>query len=246
MTQTSKGATDPRIYEDFKLCGCSRHHLSSSPEPAADDHHLHNSPRPSGGADSLEYPRLAIDAVEHVLVYGSEDEVVLKDVHVKGKTPFFGSVGYLIDFSGRKLPGSQILAALPVDLAKLGDTFKWPPKQREPFGELPVDATNADVGFARNSFDFGDGNLIVTVGAAIPKILPLKGGGAVLWVTSCQLITQGTGKYEGARGIQSFAGTSYFPVWPASPEGQVGVLSTPFKARIHRCIRLVLKRNHVA
>src|SRR6185295_4087253 len=72
--------------------------------------------------------------------YASEDTVVLQDVAVPGKTPYFASDGYLVDFSGKKLPGSQILAALPVDLAHLGDTFMWPPQQSPPFGELPLDA----------------------------------------------------------------------------------------------------------
>jgi hypothetical protein len=211
-----------------------------------DQHRLGKSADTSGGAGSIEYKRLAIVSAEHVLVYGSEDTVILKDVGVTGKTPFFSSDGYLTDFSGKKLPGSQILAQLPVDLAALGETFKWPPIQREPIRELPVDATNANPGFARNSFKFGDGNSIVTVGAAIPKLLPLKEGGAMFWVVSAQLITQGTGSFEGARGIQSFSGSSYFPHWPQSPEEQVGVLMRPFKAKIHRCIKVVFKKKQIA
>jgi hypothetical protein len=193
--------------------------------------------------DSIEYSQHAISPLERVFVYRSEDTVSLRDVGVAEKTPYFYSDGYLIDFSGRKLPGSQILAALPVDLARLADTFTWPPRQSEPFGELPVDSTNVNVGFARNSFQFGDGNSVVSVGAAVPKILKLKSGGAMLWVTSAQVITQGTGKFAGARGIQSFAGTSYFTQWPISPEEQVGILTRPFKAKINRCIRAVLKEN---
>ena len=237
------GAADERIYyQDFKLCGCSEHnHSLSSPGNLPEAHQ-----KPSNTIDavgSVEYRRLAIDPDEHVLVYGSEDTVNLQDVGVAGKTPYFYSDGYLIDFSGKKLPGSQILAALPVDLARLGDTFTWPPKQSEPFGELPVEATNVNVGFARNSFKFGGGHSVVTVGAAVPKILRLKTGAAMLWVTSAQIITQGTGKFAGARGIQSFAGTSYFTVWPTSPEAQVSLLTKPFKAKIHRCIRVVFKER---
>lgn len=243
MTQKSSGATNYRIYDDHKLCGCNQHSLT---EMMVDYHRPHNSPSTTVGTASIEYERLAINAVEHVLVYGSEDLVTLVDVNVEGKAPYFASDGYLTDLSGRKLPGSQILAALPVDLANLGETLKWPPQQREPFDKLPIDATNAIVGFARNSFNFGDGSSIVTVGAALPKILRLKGGDAMLWVTSAQLISQGTGKYEGARGIQSFSGSSYFPTWPASPEAQVGLLMAGFKAKIHRCIKLVAKQNQIA
>ena len=245
MINTSDGATDYTIYDDHKLCGCSLHSGYPMPETAADYHRPHNT-HTSGGACSLEYRQLPIHSVEQVLLFGSEDLVTLKDVSVEGKTPYFASTGYLTDVAGKKLPGSQILAALPVDLATLGETFKWPPVQSEPFGELPVDATNVTVGFARNSFMFGDGNSIVSVGAAVPKFLQLKGGAAMFWVTSCQLITQGTGRYAGARGIQSFSGSSYFRYWSASPEGQVGLLSKGFRAKIFRCIKVVLKESHGA
>jgi hypothetical protein len=242
MTQKSSNATDDRTHDNLKLCGCSRHTPYSFSETKVD--RLHNPRDTSGGAGNIGYPRLAIAYVEHTLVFGSEDDVTLEDVNVAGKTPFFASDGYLTDFSGRKIPGSQILAALPVDLARFIDTLKWPPAQREPFDKLPVDATNANAGFARNSFNFGDGSSIVSVGAALPKLLLLKDGGAMFWVTSCQAIAQSKGKYEGARGIQSFSGSSYFPVWPASPEDQVRLLAAGFKAKIHRCIKLVLRADH--
>jgi hypothetical protein len=246
MTQKSGSATAGGIRDDLKLCGCSQHSQYHFPETEVDDSRPRNPPDSSGSISVIEFPRLAIEPTEHVLVYGSEDLVTLKDVGVAGKTPYFASDGYLTDFSGRRLPGSQILAALPVDLSTFGETLKWPPPQREPFDQLPVDATNVVVGFARNSFKFGDGNSIVTVGAALPRLLLLRGGAAMFWVTSCQAITQGTGRYEGARGIQSFSGSSYFPTWPTSPEGQVGLLSRPFRAKIHRCIKVALKGSQAA
>lgn len=238
--QTSSNSSDDRIYHfDLRLCGCSDHD-QVVPNVLQQQQ---TAPLASPGLDRIEQSRLAINALEQVFVYGSEDTVVLRDVGVAGKTPYFFSDGYLVDLSGKRIPGSQILAALPVDLARLGDTFTWPPKQSEPFGELPIDSTNVNVGFARNSFKFGDGHSVVTVGAAVPKILGLRNGGAALWVTSAQVITQGTGRFAGARGIQSFAGTSYFPHWPAAPEDRIGLLTKPFKAKIHRCIRAALKGN---
>jgi hypothetical protein len=238
--QTSGSSSDERIYNfDLRLCGCSGHDQFVPTK----QQQQRTVPLASPGLDRIEQSRLAINALEQVFVYGSEDTVVLQDVGVAGKTPYFASDGYLVDLSGRRLPESEILAALPVDLARLGDTLTWPPRQSEPFGELPIDSTNVNVGFARNSFKFGDGHSVVTVGAAIPKILGLMNGGAMLWVTSAQVITQGTGKFAGARGIQSFAGTSFFPRWPAAPRDRIGLLTKPFKAKIHRCIRAVLKDN---
>jgi len=246
MTQESSSATASSTCPDIKLCGCAQHSQYASGEFTVDHRRRRDPVGTVGGAATIQYPNLSITPVEHTLVFGSEDLVTLEDVNVQGKTPFFGSVGYLTDFSGRKIPGSEILAALPVDLAQFADSLKWPPAQREPFNKLPVDATNANPGFARNSFKFGDGSSIVSVGAALAKLLPLKSGGAMFWVTSCQAISQGKGRYEGARGIESFSGSSYFPVWPASPEGQVRLLASGFKAKIHRCIKLVLRADHRA
>jgi len=244
MMQNSSAKTEHKTYEEFKLCGCSRHSHNSSPEEPENYQRPRSSADTSSGTIAIEYPRLAITSAEHTLVFGSEDNVTLEDVGVQGKTPFFASQGYLTDFSGKKIPRSEILAALPVDLSRLGDTLQWPPEQPKPFDELPVIYPNSnDVGFARNSFDFGDGSSLVTVGAAIAKTLLMRKGGAMFWVVSCQVIAQGTGKFEGARGIQSFSGSSHFPVWPQSPEAQVRLLVSGFKARIHRCIKIVLKES---
>ncbi len=243
MIQNSSARTERKTNYEIKLCGCRVHGKDSS-EPAEEHQHTSSSGHNSGGTRAIEYPRLGITSAEQTLVFGSEDNVTLEDVGVEGKTPFFASKGYLTDLAGRKIPGSEILAALPVDLARLGDTFQWPPEQPKPFDKLPVVYPNSsDVGFARNSFDFGDGSSLVTVGAAIAKTLPLKAGGAMFWVVSCQVVAQGTGKYEGARGIESFSGSSYFPVWPQSPDAQVKLLVSGFKARIHRCIKVVLRES---
>lgn len=225
----------------FKLCGCNLH---SSPYPIRQNEPKRMQPlRPSQahGTAAIEHLHLQIAEFETVMVFGSEDHVTLENVGVPGKIPYFASQGFLTDINGRQLSGSQILAALPVDLAKLGDTVLWPPVQNTPGDMLPVLYPNTqDVGFAKNSFDFGDGSTIVSVGAAIAKTKPLDNGGALFWVVSCQVITQGTGKYEGARGIESFSGSSYFPRWPTVPQEQVQLLVSGFEARIHRCIKIVI------
>jgi len=235
----NSSSDDRTYYHDLRQFGCSDH----SHFVPTDNQQQQTIPLASPNLDRIEQIRLAINPVEQVFVYGSEDMVVLRDVGVAGKTPYFYSDGYLVDLSGRRLSGSQILAALPVDLPRLGETFTWPPRQSEPLGELPIDSTNVNVGFARNSFKFGDGHSVVTVGAAIPKIFVVRNGGAMLWVASAQVITQGTGRFAGARGIQSFAGTFHFHRWPDSPDDQIGLLTKPFKAKIHRCIRAVLNLN---
>src|SRR6266513_2097338 len=106
MIQNSSTRTEHRTEDDL-LCGCSGH---SVPKVAADYQPSLKSPRTSSGSAAIEYPRLSITPAEHTLVFGSEDNVTLEDVGVEGKIPFFASKGYLVDFSGKKLPGSEILA----------------------------------------------------------------------------------------------------------------------------------------
>jgi hypothetical protein len=149
MTQRNgSGATDYSIYDEHWLCGHVAHqNYSVSGKQGGGQ----GQPDRASASAAIEFARLAIAPAEHVLVYGSEDVVTLRDVGVEGKTPYFASDGYLVDFFGKRLPGSQILAALPVDVAKFGETLKWPPAQREPFDQLPVDVSDLGFGFARNS-----------------------------------------------------------------------------------------------
>src|SRR5688572_234085 len=127
--RNNSGATAVRKNNDLKLCGCSRHNEYSLQETADEYRRPHISSGISNGSRAIEHPRLGIGGAEQVLVFGSEDYVKLEDVGVAGKTPFFASQGYLTDLSGTRLPGSQILAALPVDLSRLSDTLQWPPVQ---------------------------------------------------------------------------------------------------------------------
>jgi len=76
-----------------------------------------------------------------------------------------------------------------------------------------------------------------------PKIAITKDGGAQFWVSLCMAMSQGTGKYDGARGEQAFVGSAYFPKWPAKPDAQVAILAAGFQVRLVRCIKVVLKAD---
>lgn len=190
----------------------------------------------------IDFSQLAIGP-EEVLLFASDDTIFLK---VTSPTEgYFTSQAPLTDIWGRRLPGS-VEAALPVKFADLGGTTQWPKPQKSPFDQPPVDSTNvSDIGFAKNFFDFGNGNTIVTVGPSLPKLTLLKNGGAQFWESSCQAISQGTGKYEGARGLLAFVGSAYFSSFPDPSDGQkvVEKLAQGFPARLTRCIKLVRKGN---
>jgi hypothetical protein len=195
----------------------------------------------SGGSIKIEYPQLANGPVEKVLVFNSDDRILL---NTAGEIPYFHSTGegILTDLDGRVLPGSKGLSSLPVDPAELGEAVEWPPIQPEPFNQPPVDNKHTTgVGYAKNFIAFGDGSSIGTVGPSLAKILRLKGGGAQFWESSVQAICQGTGKYAGARGMLVFNGSAYFPVWPKELEEQIKLLSAGFPARLVRCFKLALK-----
>jgi hypothetical protein len=195
-----------------------------------------------GLGTGIDFSQLATGP-EEVLLFASDDTIFLK---VTSKDDgYFTSQAPLTDIWGRRLPGS-VEAALPVKFADLGSTTTWPNPQQSPFNQPPVDNANVkDIGFAKNFFDFGHGNTIVTVGPSLPKLTLLKNGGAQFWESSCQAISQGTGIYEGARGLLAFVGSAYFPTFPNPSDGQKVVerLAQGFPARLTRCIKLVRKGN---
>jgi len=60
-------------------------------------------------------------------------------------------------------------------------------------------------------------------------------------VGSNGVITQGTGKYKGARGISAYNGSSTFQTWPESQDEQFEMLSKGFNALVSAYFKLVLE-----
>jgi len=202
----------------------------------------------AGGAESnIEFQQLANGPVEKVLVFNSDDKIFL-NVDDPNQ-PYFHSTGegILTDLQGHALPGSKGLSSLPLTNPKeLEDALLWPPVQQKPFNKPPVDPkTTTEIGFAKNFISFGDAenSSLATVGPSLAKILLLKGGGAQFWESSVQAICEATGKYAGARGMLVFAGSAYFPSWPAARDEQIKLLAQGFSARLVRCFKLALKKD---
>jgi hypothetical protein len=190
----------------------------------------------------IEYPKVGIGPVEHVLGFSTNEHHVLKEADTQ--TPYFSNQGVITDLQRRDLPDSKIQTSLRIDTSKLGPVEQWPPEQPPPFDQPPSIHTNTDpLGFSKQAYFFSDGSSFVTVGPSVPKILRLKGGGAHLWVGSVGLIAQGTGKYEGARGISAYTGSAYFSSLPKAPKDLFELLAKGFDVRSAAFFKLVLKAD---
>jgi hypothetical protein len=194
---------------------------------------------------NIEYPLIAFP-LEHVLAFNNNEHSFLRGI--KENKPYFTSNGTLSDLNHNLLPGSSVQSTFPVELVKFFDVFKWPNKQPEPFDtpspDNSLDTTNAVVAASsKQAYFFGDGSSLVTVGPSIPKIALLKDGGAQFWVSSVGVISQGTGKYEGAKGMSVYTGSAYLKNFPVEPEKQVPILEKGFDILVGTYFKLVLKSD---
>jgi hypothetical protein len=198
-----------------------------------------------GGDGVIEYPLIAFPS-EHVLAFNNNEFSFLKGI-AEGQ-PYFTSNGEITDLHHHLLPGSKVQSTFPVDLDKFLSVFTWPNKQPEPFN-LPtghsVDTTNAvPAASSKQAYFFGDGSYLVTVGPSIPKIAPTKDGGAQFWVSSIGVISQGVGKYEGAKGMSVYTGSAYLKDFPLDDQaGQISFLQEGFSILVGTYFKLVLKED---
>jgi hypothetical protein len=195
------------------------------------------------GCGRIEYPKIANGPVEHVLAFNNDEHIKLMG---PDDAPYFSSHGPLTDLHGNVLPGTRVATTFPVNPGKLPDTGIWPPEQIEPFDQPPTDpGSHLYQGISKQAYFFdNDLNSFVTVGPSLPKIVKTKKGGAQFWVGSIGVIAQGTGIYEGARGVTTYVGSGYFDKWPDSFEKQIKLLRAGFKALVGTYAKVVL-REHV-
>ena len=193
---------------------------------------------------NIDYSRIANGPVEHVLAFNNDEFIALKNATTK--EPYFSSHGVLTDLHHHELPGSKVETTFPVDPGKIGESFNWPAEQVQPFDSPPLDFTNTTGhGYSKQAYFFdGGSSSLVTVGPSLPKIAVLKKGGAQFWVCSIGVVTQGTGKYKGARGGSVYLGSAYLETWPKKFESQVKILAAGFKALVSTYFKLVFKNDH--
>ena len=195
----------------------------------------------------IDEPQLAIGPVEKVLAFNVKTKITLIPA-VSPNPSYFSSRGVITDLQGQHLKGSRAETALPTDPAVLPTLFQWPNPQGAPFGKIPPNVDNTNVttlGYSKQEYFFGDEDpsSLGTVGPSLPKITLLKGGGAQFWVGSVGAVSQGTGKYLGAKGMAAYDGAAYFPVWPSDPNEVLKLLEAGFEAQVAVYFKVVLKQD---
>ena len=194
---------------------------------------------------NIEFPQIANGPVETVLAFNTNES--LKLILDDGPVPYFSSTGVLTDLCNKVVPGSRVETCFPADdQAVLDGLFTLPNPQPAPFTKPPVDPTNVkDVGFSKQAYFFADGSSIVTVSPSLPKISYLKGGGAQFWVGSIGVISQATGKYEGANGVTCYVGSAYFKKFPKKDNfpAILQLLAKGFKVESSTYVKLVFKKD---
>jgi hypothetical protein len=194
-----------------------------------------------GGGGGYQYPDIASGPFEQVLAFNNDETITLEG---PDDGPHFSSHGTLTDLQHVPIKGSRVETTFPVDPSTFGETTKFPPTQKQPFNQPPVNNKNTTGnGYSKQAYFFPDDSYLVTVGPSLPKIVSTKGGGAQFWVGSIGVVSQGTGRFAGARGVSVYVGSAFFPTWPATFPEQVAVLRKGFKALVGTYFKVVLARD---
>jgi hypothetical protein len=194
-----------------------------------------------GGGVNYHYPAIANGPFEQVLAFNNNETIVLKGPN---KAPYFSSHGELTDLQHRLIEGSRVETTFPVDPAQFGETSKFPPVQDPPWDAPPVNNENTTGnGYSKQSYFFPGGDSLTTVGPSLPKIASTVDGGAQFWVGSIGVVSQGTGKYAGARGVSVYVGSGYFDAWPANFVEQIALLRKGFTALVGTYFKVVLAKD---
>lgn len=201
----------------------------------------------------LSHPEYATSPYEEVLVFNSP--VTIKLVTVNGKQ-YFTSDGKILDLRGNE--GGSVNTSLQTSVTPATAAFllTFPPVQQPVSNSLDVDTGSGSLpagqippgSYTKQFYDFGDGNTLAMEGPAFPKLTFLEGGSsAQFWVGFVGAISQGTGKYEGAKGMGGFDGSAYFKNFPPPSkfDAIVAVLSQGFPASVGAYIKIV-DGGHIA
>jgi hypothetical protein len=197
-----------------------------------------------GEEGDFEYPDIGNGPNELVLAFNNDEFIKLLGPDYE---PYFSSHGPLTDLHGNVLPGTRVATTFPVDPSKFGETGTWPPPQVEPFDEPPTDNRNTTGhGYSKQAYYFNnDKDWFVTIGPSLPKIVRTKDGGAQFWVGSIGVISQGHGRFAGARGVTTYVGSAYLKDWPPDNDfqGQIKILREGFRALIGTFVKVVLSKD---
>jgi hypothetical protein len=74
--------------------------------------------------------------------------------------------------------------------------------------------------YTKGTWTFGDGSSLTAVGQALVHAAKIQTGETNLWIAADQLISYGTGRYEGAQGLKTAAISVLIPEGVSLEEAQ--------------------------
>lgn len=184
-------------------------------------------------------PRAAYtDPREELLVFYSVNTGFF---HKTPKGPVITIRGEMFSLDGKRLGEWE---GVDEPAAPLQQAFQDPPRPQPPFNspdntvvdEIPV------LSWSKGIWRFDDGSTITAIGPAQLRALVWSDFQGQLWVSGEQIVTGGTGKYEGVQGVKTVSGTAWIPPGPGGspPDFQKG---GEFPARVIEAFRLVRREN---
>lgn len=135
---------------------------------------------------------------------------------------------------------------------KLGGMFRFPhscpPYDGPPMVDEEARAEiEGSLSYSKHFLRFPDGSSFATTGPTVAKLVPMQGGVAQFWAPSVQTIADGTGRYEGARGMAVFHVSSHLKLVPDSTKpGGLQHLEDGFGLQLSMCSRIVMKDDRVS
>jgi hypothetical protein len=131
-------------------------------------------------------------------------------VYIRGKSLYIVPNGKL-----HRLTGEEVGWYTGVFKSKLGaNLLKFPERSHPPFDRPSrIPDFRPKLNPTKAIWKFGDGSIIAS-GPANSYVIPLKDRSAQLVISIAMVITQGTGRYEGALGTISSLGATWFPYIP--------------------------------
>lgn len=176
-----------------------------------------------------DVPGAISDAREEVLVRFTRGQVVTEP-----SFKFFSVTADIYKLDGSPdgvYEGEYQLTAPPADL------FLRPVQPIPPFDvpQGPVDHITINA-YTKGRWKFADGSSILAMGTAnfhAVKVSSAANAPVKLWVTGNQIITGGTGQFDGVQGLKILSGACDLPSLPAQP-GQLFPAQTVDAFRIIR------------
>ncbi|HEV2990752.1 MAG TPA: hypothetical protein VG759_20105 [Candidatus Angelobacter sp.] len=170
------------------------------------------------------------------------EEVLVRYTHGRGRTSsdkkFITLKMYMYKASGE--PDGwhegvwQRLFKDPSELLKPPDPPTPPLDQ--PQGPVP---NVPPLAYTKGIWTFGDDSSVTAIGPAMSRLMPLDDKSGLFMVTCAQIITNGTLKYDGARGLKTSLGSTWSDKNIFTEPGE-----QEFEARTIDTFRIIRQENH--